>query len=701
MRRIITPFLPLLLVIIIFHSWFMPGLLTSFDFPYYSQLMMKNASINLYAWDWHIGFDGFAGFFSPYSWVYPFINFPQVIFGNYLGLDWAVIERIIYLYPLLTLFIFSPILLLNYFFPENKFYLISILIFSLNTYALLLAGGEIFIALTYALAPVVFISFVKIIDLVVQKKAVTKYSILAGIVLSIQIMLDPRISYVTMFVVGLYFIFILLYYFSIKRIFNFLYLIFYLFIIPWFITALLNAFWIVPTVIYGKNPVGELGASYSTTEAVRYLSFARLEQTLSLLHPNWPENIFGKIYFMKPEFLLIPIVAFASLFFINNKQNMENQKHKKYIIFFAFLGLLGAFLAKGVNDPFGGIYLWLFDHVPGFIMFRDPAKWYLLIAISYSILIPFTVWEIYEYLKLKFLKYKYINYLFLTFIILYLIFIIRPAISNQPGGMYKTTKIPSEYAKLEKYLYDQPDYFRTFWFPARQHFGYYSTIHPEISAQTLFNIYDYKKLLQKMSSPETQLLLQEASIKYIIIPYDSEKEIFITDRKYDDAKYQNAINYLENIKWLKPVSLPRNCTISKSNCLFDKIAVFELSGSKDHFWSNSAKININYKFVNQTKYLIKIKNANVGDKIIFTEKFDKGWIAKNLDKNSFDVVNIKYGNYNSFILPGKGDYELEVDFVYQKWVDIGIAVSVFSLFLSLIWVLFLIFKKINQPANKV
>ena len=76
---------------------------------------------------------------------------------------------------------------------------------------------------------------------------------------------------------------------------------------------------------------------------------------------------------------------------------IEREKNviiKKQIRFFLILSLLGVFLAKGSNEPFGQIYIWLFEHIPGFVMFRDPTKWYMLIAVSYSVLIPYSIYKI-------------------------------------------------------------------------------------------------------------------------------------------------------------------------------------------------------------------------------------------------------------------------------------------------------------------
>jgi hypothetical protein len=690
MRKFTKPFLLFLLIVVVFHAWFLPGLLSTFDFPYFSPLMMKDSDIIPYTWGYHVGLDGFAGFLSPYSWVFPFIYAPQVIFGNLLGMDWSLITRITYLYPFLILSVISPALLFRFLFPKNNFYLLVILVFLFNTYALMLAQGEIFLALAYALAPMVLMIFFKIAENRRQTISI-KYSVVAGLLLSAQIVFDPRIAYAIIFAVGLYAVSCITYYvlclkLSKERILNTFYLILYTFVIPLGIATLLHAFWIIPTVLHGGNPVEALGAAHSAAGAVNYLSFAKLENTISLLQPNWPENIFGKVGFMKPEFLVLPVLAFASLLFINN---LKEKREKLFILFFAFLGLVGAFLSKGTNDPFGGIYLWLFKYVPGFIMFRDPTKWYLLIALSYSILIPFTTFKFYNFFasqsKFQISNFKFqiksknqiLNFqnLFLILTTLYLILLVRPAVFGHLGGLLKTTSVPQDYVKLEKFLVNQPDYFRTLWFPSKQRFSYYSDVHPEISAQVLFDLYDNKSLLKKLSEKGSEKLLEEASIKYVIVPNDSEGEIFLTDRKYDNKLYLETIKKLKSIKWLKQVSS------------FGKVIVFETNGSKNHFWSPNQNLKINYEFINPTRYEVNIENARKGDLIVFSESYDKNWMAEGA---SYKVESLKFNNrFNSFVLPSDGSYGLKVSYALQSYVNVSLIIGTSTLIICLGLLLYL------------
>jgi len=238
--------------------------------------------------------------------------------------------------------------------------------------------------------------------------------------------------------------------------------------------------------------------------------------------------------------------------------------------------------------------------------------------------------------------------------------LIRPAIFGQLNGLLKPTSVPEDYAVLEGFLAVQPGYFRTLWVPSKERFGYYSESHPEISAQALFNLYDNKSLFIKLSEDNSEELLQMSSIKYVIVPDDSEKEIFLTDRKYDNKLYLQTINELKTIRWLKPAKG------------FGKIVVFENLNYKDHFWSPDSNLKINYKYINPTLYEVDVRNAKRGGVLVFSESYDKNWTATG---SKYKLQSLKYGEFNSFILPKDGDYSLKVYFIIQDYVNIGLWIS--------------------------
>jgi hypothetical protein len=237
---------------------------------------------------------------------------------------------------------------------------------------------------------------------------------------------------------------------------------------------------------------------------------------------------------------------------------------------------------------------------------------------------------------------------------------------GQLGGTFKTTTVPSEYVKLEQFLSSDNSFSRTLWVPVTQRFSFYSPNHPEISAQDLFSIYD-NKLIQKLSLSEK--LLQDASVRYVIVPYDSQGEIFLSDRKYDSKVYLQTVAQVKKIPWLIPISG------------FGKIAVFAVPNSKDHFYTTDQNAEINYQYISPVEYSLNVTNAKKGDRVIFAESFDDKWIAEN---SKFKIQSSKFdGRFNSFILPKYGDYNLKIYYTPQDYVNLGVVISLISLVGSL------------------
>lgn len=552
-------------------------------------------------------------------WITSYFNFTALF--TKLGLSWDLIQILFWVLPALAVSFLSSFFLFKYFFNEKKYSILSGVIYSLNTYFLLvLTGGQLGVSLAYSLVPLVLLSSIKLLD-----DTNLKNSILAGLVLSLQLLFDPRMVYITLIAIFLYLVFNLQ---KLKKV-KLSYLI-----APFGITVLLNLYWILP--LFLTKSVA-LPKGFNSISSFKFFSFADFSHSLSLLHPNWPDNIFGKIYFLDPKFLLFPIISFSSLLFKKNKN----------ILFFSTLALLGVFLAKGSNPPFGQVNLLLFEHFPGMSMFRDPTKWYTLIALSYSILIPFSVLRISEWLKPK-IK---IPNVFFVLTVLYLLFLISP-IAKQ----IKVGKVPQDYAHLANFLSSQKTFSRTLWIPKWQRFGYFSNNHPAVGREEL-----YQGNAGQQISKLNQNLLKDLSVKYIIVPYDSQGEIFLKDRRYDNFQYEKAVSGLRKISWLKEIKG------------FGKIRIFKLSGVKEHFWSPSKDLGVAYRFVNPDEYIIQVKNSKKGELLVFSEGFDKNWKIKG---NFGEVSSMPFEKIvNSFILPKDGSYDIKVYYKPQKWVKEGLIIS--------------------------
>jgi len=678
------------LLFTVFSSWILPGLLLAGDLPYYFKSTFNDWSFMPYLWHLERG-SGLGGSYSFFLWDH-FLRTVPILALAKLGFGWEVIQRLVYFYPFLILASLSSFVLSRKVGLSKNTSILSILIFILNPFILMLVGGgQLEIGLAYAIVPLVFVFFAKILDEFSKTTLINlRNSFLAGFILSLEVMFDIRIAFIACVAVAIYFI---VKFIASAKISGFRAVLIenvklgiYFFLIPILVVFAIHFYWIFPLLLIRENPLTILGDSYSSSKAVEFLSFAKFENAISLLQPYWPENIFGKVGFMKPEFLLIPILAFSSLFFVSKTRDPRT---KGYVLFFALLGLIGAFLAKGSSDPFGSVYLFLFNHVPGFNLFRDPIKWSVLVAVSYSILIPFSIWNIYGILSSKFKVQssnvqfkiqKFIPNLFLILISLFLILLIRPALFGQLTGTFKTQIIPNDYIKLEKLISSDKSFYRTFWLPTYDQFSYYSYTHPLVHANEFLNISEPDRMVAKFNDREFQKTLSESAIKYVIVPYDSQGTIFLTDRKYDENKFNKITDDVSRVSGLNRLSG------------FDKLAVFERKDYKDHFWTTSDTLSLKYKYVSPVEYKVEVKNAKMGDSLVFSESYDSNWVAIN---DNIQINSKQYDKlFNSFTLLKNGNYELEVYYAPQKHVDVGLIISLITP------VLIVVFLALSFKRNK-
>jgi hypothetical protein len=172
--------------------------------------------------------------------------------------------------------------------------------------------------------------------------------------------------------------------------------------------------------------------------------------------------------------------------------------------------------------------------------------------------------------------------------------------------------------------------------------------------------------MSALQNNSTKQKLQESSIQYIIVPYDSEQEIFLTDRKYDKKKYAATLAQLGKISWLRKLGN------------FGQVVVYTIDGSKDHFWSTNSTSLITYTQNNPTQFIVTVSHAKKGDTIVFSDTFDAQWLASEISEEHSKVIltSIPYEKFfNSFVLPEDGNYRLNISYSPQKWVIIGNSIS--------------------------
>lgn len=654
----------------VFFQWFTNNLLVGGDWRFFWPQNIQELLTYSYAWDTSLN-TGLGQSNLGMLWLHSYISFVGYFYTHILHIPWSIAEKLLFFWPILIISIVSSFFLSRYIYKNTIVNVFSSVIYIVNTYALMMFdGGQVGVALGYAVAPAVFHFFIRLTEMRTLRNA-----LLLGLIVAVQLLFDPRIVFVTYLGIFLYTLF---YYFYKRQIWkNVLSEIVLFFIIPFIIVLGLHLFWIVPTIMFVQSPIESQGSGYTSAEAFKFFSFATFSNALSLLHPYWPENIFGKVSFMKPEFLLLPLLAFSFLFGLS-KASVKKTINQK-LLCFAVIALVAVFLAKGANEPLGQINIWMFEHIPGMILFRDATKFYTLIAITYAVLIPIGVVEIIqriEQTKLgKSFKKIHISSLIIGGFLLYTLYLIHPALFGNLHGTFQEHAVPTEYEQLSEYVQGQNKFFRTMWVPQTQRFSYFSNTHPMLSAIHFYPIKKQEDIYAYLRQPEQQRKLQEAAVKYVIVPYDSQGEIFLIDRKYDEKQYKKTIEALDTIDWLQ----------KKKH--FGKIVVYELPGVKDHFFlqDGSQATVRKIQFINPTEYVVTVENVKKGDILVFSEQYNSFWQAR-VGENL--IISAPYGKLlNSFTLPKDGTYTVRISYIPQAAVQIGRIASIGILFLVIVLVL--------------
>lgn len=668
----------LILIGIIFKNWFLSTYIVGGDWPFFFQEYVNHFTFLPPAWYPVLG-NGFAGQSVIYT-TDSYLYFTGWLFSVIFHIPWPWVYKICWFGMFLLLSTWSSIFLFKTIFPKSFLWqrLLASFLYITNTYILLVAGGgQMGSVLAYAIAPFVMARAINLREFlfIKGKRYAIANTILLGFLLSVQILFDFRFAYITMGGVLLYLL--VRFPYKLKQI---AFILLYILLIPVSISILLHAYWLLPLIVFRQNPVASLGAAYTSVASLQFFSFATFSNSISLLHPYWPDNIFGFVSFMNPEYLLIPVVAFSALFFIGTKKVKYTEN--RAILFFSLLGLFGAFLAKGSNDPFGQVYIWAFEHVPGFIMFRDPTKWYLLIALSYSLLIPFTLYSAYKVINSRFktqnskLQIKILrifpNLLLLLFVLVWL-FTIKQALLGDLNGTFANHVVPEEYIQLKNMLIRDPQFSRTLWIPNLQRFGYYDQTHPAIVGEEFYNVTSSSAIIKQLQQKNAEQNLSNDSVKYIIVPIDSEQEIFLKDRKYYAQERNQLVAQLQKISWLR------------RDPSFKELAVFAIKGNnKERFWMIGNR-EITSHMLSDSKYLLTVSPGPAA-KLIFNESYSPYWEAT---YNGSSIEHYKFGLFNEYKIPTSGNkLNIILRYLPLTYFQIGRIISLITI-IAVICLLFM------------
>ena len=477
---------------------------------------------------------------EPY--FYPFYLIRGLF--SLVGLYYEVSISFVYYFPIIFLAPVGMYYLARRLHLDPDLAVLASGIYSLNSYFLVVQAEHLAIASGFASAPLGFYLIWKLLEARFNMPRL----ILTSIYLTYSFILEPRI-----FFLGLpIYLFILatvkqLRFDKIKKI-----------SLVTLFAGLLCAYWIFTVMNTGSSGISEL-----VSRSLFGSQYQSLQTAATLMHPSWTgaKPVPFTLQHIPIYFWILPLIILCG-FALNGTKNRNH-------IALLLLGVAGIFLVKQSNPPISWIYEWLYQNLPGFSFYRESSKFYLYIALSYALLVPFAIHKLTKYPNQKYgskILTKYLSTLALIAAVIVLGLNALPLINGSFGTQLAIRHINNEYKQINSSINENTSTYRTAWIPGPSRWIENTNLHPvvnllaaiqgqfaQLSNQDIATdrILAYRINLEKfMQSDVSGPLMAAANIKYVGIP--------MIDRANDEDPFkgfggdeQYYIDLLERVKWLK------------------------------------------------------------------------------------------------------------------------------------------------------
>jgi len=497
------------------------------------------------------------------------------------GLAWGIITQLGFTYDIATkLTLFLPVVLGGFlvpfwvgrsFFKDNAIAFLVALFYGSTAYYLTLQTGHLPIAIIYAFLPLV----VWQLDKVLRTNELRDWLLLA-LSFCVGIFYEVRIMYIVTCVLLLYMaIFIMSH--AGTRIRDYVKNVG---IIGLFVVVA-NLFWLIPTKLAAAQGIGEIAGRGLFGDGL-----FTLQQSFAVMKWSWTGGAIDRTFAAQPVppyLLVIPIIICVGLIVIKS--------YRKQLLFFLVLTAIGVLLTKQSAEPFASLYGWLYNNFPGFVLFREASKFYIVVAFGYFGLLGYGLLAFKELTAGRNARTKQ-SYLYpaaIVGIVLVAAVNLWPTTSMVLGNTFKNAQMPADYVTLKNFIKDQPDFFRTYWVPRESWWGFYDNTHPKVRAVDIL-VQDWKELpidkgsgsgfdLAKsttaaFSQPYSATLFRNASIKYVIVPLrDVANDDDFFGSYGDDTAYYT--DFLNTVPFLKRLSIGTK-----------QVAVYENTAYRPYISSN-------------------------------------------------------------------------------------------------------------------
>jgi hypothetical protein len=144
--------------------------------------------------------------------------------------------------------------------------------------------------------------------------------------------------------------------------------------------AAISSYLLVPPLLVGVSQAGALAqlTSYRTRADPRFGLLVNVAGLYGFFRPGpiEPKDLFSRWPAVLAALVLIVALGYVAV--------LRNAAHRRDGLAVLAAGVAGYFLALGDQGPTGRLFRLAYEHVPGFIMMREPDKFAVLVALAYA-----------------------------------------------------------------------------------------------------------------------------------------------------------------------------------------------------------------------------------------------------------------------------------------------------------------------------
>jgi hypothetical protein len=144
--------------------------------------------------------------------------------------------------------------------------------------------------------------------------------------------------------------------------------------------AAISSYLLVPPLLLGAGPAGAPAqlAAYRTQGDPRVGLFANVAGLYGFFRPGpvEPKNLLSGWPAVLAALLVVVAIGYAAV--------LRDAAHRRDGLAVLAAGIAGYFLALGSQGPTGSLFGFAYEHIPGFVIMREPDKFAVLVALAYA-----------------------------------------------------------------------------------------------------------------------------------------------------------------------------------------------------------------------------------------------------------------------------------------------------------------------------